>query len=452
MFIKKMLKDKEFWHSILALALPIALQNLLSSSLAMVDNLMIGRLGDIAVGAVGVSAQIAQLVNIFLFGITSGGTIFVAQYWGKKDLQGIRRTYGLVMVCCTAVSLLAAALISAFPEIVLRLYTNSEAIIAEGAKYLRIAAFSYVGIAVNLGFCTVLRSTEQVHLPVISNLISVLFNVFFNFVLIFGYLGFPRLGIQGAAIATVIASLVNPIFIFTVSYFKKYILRARLKEMFAFPKDFIPKFASVSLPVFLNEAMWAMGVAGVNMVYGRMGESNIAALTITRTVENLAFVLIIGLCNACGVLIGKSIGKGDNEKALIYAKRFTILVPAICIVIGSAIILLRSPILSLFSLSKDALRAAMCLLLVYGLEMPLRNVPFISIVGIFRAGGDTKRGMLYDIIFLWSLSLPVAILLGLVLKWDFLVVYPIVLLVEDIPKTFFCVRYILSKKWIHSVT
>lgn len=437
---------------ILALALPIALQNLLSSSLAMVDNLMIGRLGDIAVGAVGVSAQIAQLVNIFLFGITSGGTIFVAQYWGKKDLQGIRRTYGLVMVCCTAVSLLAAALISAFPEIVLRLYTNSEAIIAEGAKYLRIAAFSYVGIAVNLGFCTVLRSTEQVHLPVISNLISVLVNVFFNFVLIFGYLGFPRLGIQGAAIATVIASLVNPIFIFTVSYFKKYILRARLKEMFAFPKDFIPKFASVSLPVFLNEAMWAMGVAGVNMVYGRMGESNIAALTITRTVENLAFVLIIGLCNACGVLIGKSIGKGDNEKALIYAKRFTILVPCICIVIGSLIILLRSPILSLFSLSKDALRAAMCLLLVYGLEMPLRNVPFISIVGIFRAGGDTKRGMLYDIIFLWSLSLPVAILLGLVLKWDFLLVYPIVLLVEDIPKTFFCVRYILSKKWIHSVT
>ncbi len=437
---------------VLALALPIALQNLLSSSLAMVDNLMIGRLGDIAVGAVGVSAQIAQLVNIFLFGITSGGTIFVAQFWGKKDLAGIRRTYGLVMTCCAAVSLLASILISAFPEVILGFYTNSDLIIDEGAKYLRIAAFSYVGIAVNLGFCTVLRSTEQVRLPVISNLISVLVNVFFNAVLIFGYLGFPKLGIQGAAIATVIASLVNPAFIFTVSYFKKYILRASLKEMFNFPKGFIPKFASVSLPVFLNEAMWAMGVAGVNMVYGRMGESNIAALTITRTVENLAFVLIIGLCNACGVMIGKSIGKGDNDKALTYAKRFTVLVPCICIVIGSLIILLRAPILSLFSLSKDALFAAMCLLLIYGLEMPLRNIPFISIVGIFRAGGDTKKGMLYDVVFLWSLALPVAIVLGLVLKWEFLTVYPVVLLVEDIPKTFFCVRYILSGKWMHSVT
>ena len=452
MFIKKMLRDKEYWRLVLALALPIALQNLLSSSLAMVDNLMIGRLGDIAVGAVGVSAQIAQLVNIFLFGITSGGTIFVAQYWGKKDMEGIRRTYGLVMVCCSAVSLCAALLISLFPEVILGFYTNSDLIIAEGAKYLRIAAFSYVGIAVNLGFCTVLRSTEQVRLPVISNLISVLINVFFNAVLIFGYLGFPRLEIRGAAIATVIASLVNPLFIFTVSYCKKYILRARLKEMFTFPKGFIGKFASVSLPVFLNEAMWAMGVAGVNMVYGRMGESNIAALTITRTVENLAFVLIIGLCNACGVMIGKCIGKEENEKALIYAKRFTLLVPCVCLLIGSAIILLRAPILSLFSLSKEALHAAMWLLLIFGLEMPLRNVPFIAIVGIFRAGGDTKRGMLYDIIFLWSLSLPVAVLLGLVLKWEFLLVYPLVLLVEDIPKTFFCVRYILSGKWLHSVT
>ncbi len=452
MFIKKMVRDKEFWHLVLALALPIALQNLLSSSLAMIDNLMIGRLGDIAVGAVGVSAQIAQLINVFLFGITSGGTIFVAQYWGKKDTEGIRRTYGLVMLSCSAISLLAAVLISAFPEIVLRLYTNSDLIIEQGAKYLRIAAFSYVGIAVNLGFCTVLRSTEQVRLPVISNLISVLVNVFFNAVLIFGYLGFPRLGIQGAAIATMIASLVNPLFIFTVSYRQKNILRARLKDMFTFPEGFVKKFASVSLPVFLNEAMWATGVAGVNMVYGRMGESNIAALTITRTVENLAFVLIIGLCNACGVLIGKSIGKGDNEKALVYAKRFTILVPCVSAVIGGLIILLRVPILSLFSLSEDALFAAMCLLLIYGLEIPLRNVPFISVVGIFRAGGDTKRGMLYDIVFLWSLSLPVAILLGLVLHWEFLLVYPLVLLVEDIPKTFFCVRYVLSGKWMHSVT
>ncbi len=452
MFIQKMLQDRKFWKWILTLAIPIALQNLLSSSLAIIDNLMIGRLGDIAVGAVGICAQIAQLVNISLFGITSGGTIFAAQYWGKKDLEGIRRTYGLMTISCFIVSMLAAILISAFPEVVLGFYTNSKPIINEGAKYLRIAAFSYVGIAINLGFCTILRSTEEVKLPVISNLISVFVNIFFNAVLIFGLLGFKKFGIQGAAIATVIASLVNPLFIFLVAFFRKYILRCSLKEMFTFPKGFVKKFFSISIPVFCNEAMWALGVAGVNMVYGRMGESNIAALTITKTVENLAFVLMVGLCSACSVMIGKSIGKEDFDTAHTYAKRFTLLIPAFCLVIGGSIILLRSPLLSLFSLSEEAKYAAMFLLMFFGMEMPLRNIPYISIVGIFRAGGDTRKGMLFDVSCLWCLSLPTAIILGLVWKWEFLLVYPIVLLIEDIPKAFFCIRHTLSGKWMHSVT
>ena len=222
--------------------------------------------------------------------------------------------------------------------------------------------------------------------------------------------------------------------------------------MFNFPKGFVKKFFSVSLPVFFNEAMWALGVAGTNMVYGRMGESNIAALTITRTVENLAFVLIVGLCNACGVMIGKNIGKGAFEKAHTYAKRFTLLVPAFCLCIGGIIISTRAPILSLFSLSDEAKYAAMCLLLIFGFEMPMRNVPYISIVGIFRAGGDTRRGMLYDVSCLWCLALPTAVILGLICKWDFLLVYPIVLLVEDIPKATLCIRHTLSGKWTQSVT
>ncbi len=450
--IRNMLKDRKFWKTILSLAIPIALQNLLSSSLAIVDNLMIGRLGDIAVGAVGVSAQVAQLINVSLFGVTAGGTVFGAQYWGKKDIDGIHRTYGLVMICCTLISTLAAVLISIFPEVVLGFYTNSEKIISLGSEYLRIAAFSYIGIAINLGFCTILRSTEQVKLPVLSNLISVLVNIVLNAVLIFGLWGFPKLGIQGAAIATVVAAFVNPVFILTVSLCKNYILRCSLKKMFTFPEGFVRKYFTISLPVFFNEAMWSLGVAGTNMVFGRMGESNIAALTIARTVENIAFVLIIGLCNACAVMIGKSIGKGDENIAQIYAKRFTLLVPLVSIGIGGAIILFRAPILSLFSISREATAAAMWLLLIYSLEMPLRNIPYVSIIGIFRPGGDTVKGVVYDIAFLWGISLPLTVLLGIVLKKPFLLVYLVMLLSEDIPKATLCLRYTLSGKWIHSVT
>jgi putative MATE family efflux protein len=297
-----------------------------------------------------------------------------------------------------------------------------------------------------------LRSTEQVKLPVLSNLISVLVNIFLNAALIFGLWGFPKLGIRGAAIATVVAAFVNPVFILTVSLCKNYILRCSIKKMFTFPEGFVRKYFKISLPVFFNEAMWSLGVAGTNMVFGRMGESNIAALTIARTIENIAFVLIIGLCNACAVMIGKSIGKGDEDVAQTYAKRFSLLVPLVSIGIGSAIILFRAPILALFSISKEATVAAMWLLLIYSLEMPLRNIPYVSIIGIFRPGGDTVKGVVYDIAFLWGISLPLTILLGIVLKKPFLLVYLVMLLSEDIPKATLCLRYTLSGKWIHSVT
>lgn len=452
MFIRSMLKDKPFWKTLISLALPIAFQNLLSSSLAIVDNVMIGQLGDIAVAAVGEAAQVAFLINIFLFGLTSGGAVFAAQYWGSRNMEGIRRTYGLVLLSCTALSTIAALLVSTFPHVVLGWYTNSEAIISLGSEYLRVAAFSYIGIAINLSFCTILRSMEKVTLPVVANLISVLVNVFFNAVLIFGLWGFPKLGVKGAAIATVIAAFVNPLVIFAVSFCKRYVLRSSLREMFRFPAGFVKHFFSISFPVFFNEAMWALGVAGVNMVFGRMGESNIAALTIARTVENLAFVLVVGLCNACSVLIGKNIGRGHFDTAKLYARRFTLIVPFVCAVIGGIIVALRSPILSLFALSEEATATAMGLLFLYGLEMPLRNLPYLAIVGIFRAGGDTRTGLLYDMPCLWGIALPLTAVLGLVLKWDFLLVYLLMLLCEDIPKSILCVRHVLSNKWLRVIT
>lgn len=451
MFLQTMFKDKAFWKSTLVLALPIALQNLLSSSLAIIDTIMVGQLGDIAIGAIGEASQVAFLINIFLFGLTAGGAVFAAQYWGKKDIAGIQRTYGLVLLCCIIISVLFSILISVFPKTVMSLYTNSEPIIALGAKYLRIAAFSYIGIAINLAFCTILRSVENVRLPVVSNIIAVSTNIFFNSVLIFGYLGFPKFGVEGAAIATVISSFINPFIIFTVSLFKRNILRCSIRNMFNFPKGFVRYFFKIALPVFFNEAMWVLGVTGTNMVFGRMGEANISALTVTRTIENIAFVLIIGLGNACGVLIGKNIGENKHELAKTYAKRFTIIVPTICLLIGAVIIVIRRPILSMFAMSDVARTTAMGLLVIYGLEMALRNLPYITIVGIFRPGGDTKTGVIYDMSCLWGLALPLTIVLGLILKWNFLTVYALMLICEDIPKSLLCIRHLLSGKWIKAI-
>lgn len=452
MFFRNMIRDKAFWKTLLSLAIPIILQQLLASSLAIIDNLMVGRLGDIPVAAVGQSAQVAQLVNLFFVGICSGGAVFAAQYWGAKNKEGIRRTYGLVMLLCGSVAAVFAALVSLFPARVLSLYTNSPAIIAQGSGYIRIAAFSYIGIGLNFGFCAVLRSVEQVRLPVISSIVAVLVNVFFNGVLIFGKLGFPRLGIQGAAIATVIAAFVNPLVILTVSLVQRNVLRCPLREMFRFPAGFVRRFVSIALPALANEALWALGSAGIIMVYGRMGEKNVAALTINSTVQNLAFVALVGLCNACAVMIGKHIGEGDFPRVKEYAKRFVFLTPAVSLGIGLLVVALRGVILSCFSLSAQASAVASSLLLIYGLEMALRNLPYIIIVGVFRPGGNTRVGMFFDLVCLWGIALPLTAVLGLVCKWDFTTVYLCALLAEDIPKVCLLLPYFFKFGWIRSVT
>ncbi len=452
MFIKRMARDKVFWKTMISLAVPIILQQLLTSCLAIVDNVMVGQLGDIAVAAVGQSAQVAQLINLFFVGICSGGAVFAAQYWGAKDHKGIRRTYGLVMLLCGGMAVLFALLVCAFPKQVLSLYTNSPAIIEQGAQYLRIAAFSYIGIGLNFGFCTILRSVEQVRLPVISNVFAVSVNILFNWLLIFGKGGFPALGVRGAAIATVLSACMNPLIIFTVSFIKGNVLRCPLRKLFCFGKGFVRRFIAMALPAFANEAMWALGTAGTNMVYGRMGESNVAALTINNTVHNLAFVALIGLCNACAVMLGKRIGEGKVDEVKEYAKRFLLLTPVVSLGMGLAIIALRAPLLSCFSLSPEASKVAFTLLLIFGLESTIRNIPYVTIVGIFRPGGNTRIGMVFDGVCLWGISLPLTIVLGLVLRWDFATVYLCMLLAEDVPKVSIILPYFFKFKWIHSVT
>lgn len=452
MFLKKMMSDKVFWKTMLSLAIPIVLQQLLSSSLAMVDNLMVGRLGDIPVAAVGQAAQAAQLINLFFIGICSGGAVFAAQYWGAKNMNGIRATYGLVMLLCGGISVIFSVLVSLFPAQVISLYTDSPAIIAEGAAYIRIAAFSYIGIALNFGLCTILRSVEQVRLPVIANAVTVLVNVFFNGVLIFGKCGFPALGVRGAAIATVISSLVNPTVILIISMIKRNILRCSVKELFRFPQGFVRRFLVMALPAFINESAWALGIAVTNMVYGRMGETNVAAMTVTNTVQNISFVAFIGLCNAAAVMIGKRIGEGKIDDVKEYAKRFLWLAPTFSLVIGLVVSVLRRPLVSCFALSHEAAATAMVLLVIYGLEMVIRTPTYIAIVGIFRPAGSTRIGMILDGTTLWLIAVPVSLVLGLVLRLDFVTVYLCTLLAEDIPKISFMLPYFFKFRWIHTIT
>ncbi|MBQ8334277.1 MAG: MATE family efflux transporter [Clostridia bacterium] len=448
--------DRGFWRVTLRLALPIAFQNMLTSSFSLVDTLMVSMLGDISLAAAGMAGQWSWLLNIFLFGVSSGAAIFISQYFGVDDKKGIHRTSGIALVSglvLGAIFMIAACLA---PAAVMRIFGDEEAVIAEGVAYLRIAGFSYFAVVISGVWSSVLRSTAQVKLPMYVALITTVENAVLNYLFIFGGFGIPAMGIRGAALATVASSWTGAILLLVLSLRPGNIVYAPLRELLHFSKASIALFYRKALPVMANESMWGLGTFCFNAIYGALGYENYEALTILRTFESIAFAFFVGLCNASCVMVGKSVGAGKIGRACQDALRFTILIPAVSIVIGWIIILYRAQLVSVFNLSgnisETVLLTAQSLLVVYALEIPLRNIPYIQIVGVFRSGGDTTTGVIYDLSCLWGLSLPATLIAAFVLDLPFVAVFAVMYLCEDIIKSILCLRHFRSAKWLRPVT
>lgn len=449
-------KNKQFYASMLRLAVPIALQNLLVSSFTLVDTLMVGQLGDIELASVGMAGQWSWLLQMVLFGIVSGMSIFVSQYWGEKNTDGIHKVYGIALASGIVISLVFALSAFFFPQSVMSIFNREPEVIEAGGSYLKIVAFSYPAVMLGNIMFALLRSTECVKIPMAISLISTVFNAFFNYGLIFGAFGLPEMGIRGAALATCISSWVSPIAALVIARAKKLLLAAPIKEIFSFGADMLVTFYKRAAPVIFNESAWGLGTFVITLIYSNLGSEYYAAVTILKTFENIAFTIFIGICNASCVMIGKSIGAGDIEDGLNTSKKMAIIVPLISIPIGLLIILFRDNLVHLFNMSgnltEETRRIAVGIMTVYACEIPIRNIPYIQIVGIFRPGGETARGLYYDIGCLWGLSIPATAIAAYVLKLDFVLVYIIMYIFEDIPKSILCIKYYLTKKWIKPVT
>ena len=442
--------DRGFWAAALPLALPIALQNLLMTSFRLVDTLMVGRLGDVSIAAVGLAGWASFLVELLAFGMSSGAAVFIAQYHGANNKEGILKTYGTMMLFMVPMGLLFTVGVAMYPEFVMKLFTEDTALIQEGARYLRFACVSYVSLTVNLAFSTLLRCTEQVKIPMWTSGFSAVLNAVLNYIFIFGVFGLPAMGVAGAGLATAISSLMNPVLMLVISAIKRTVLIAPLKQIFAI-KGFFKDFWGRALPVLLNELFWSLSIVGINMVFGRMGTDNYAALTIERTIEGLVFVFFVGICNACNILVGKSIGAGDIEKGKSYARRFLAFTPLLGIVTGLVIVLLRNPLIGLFDLSSAATQTAKTLLIIFSIDACVRYLPYIEVVGIFRAGGDTRFGLLSDIVSQYAFILPTVVVAGLVFRLPFLTTYILMLVVDDVSKLLITIPHFRSMRWIKPI-
>ena len=444
--------DKGFWKMTLSLAIPIAFQNMLVASFGLVDTLMVGQLGDVSLSATGMAGQWSWLLNMVIFGISSGAAIFISQYWGTQNLKGIRRVTGIALsvgVILSVIFMLAGLIC---PETIIKIFNQEPAVVEEGAKYLRIACLSYPALAVNMILSSTLRSAEHPKLPMITSIVSALANAILNYILIFP----AGLGVKGAAIATAISMWLNTLFLITLSIARKNILFAPLREYFAFKMSNVAEFFKKATPVIINETMWGMGTVAYNIIFANMGHEEYAAITIVRTFENISFCFFIGLCSACCVMVGKSIGAGDIREGIRTSKRFMILMPVMAGLVGTFVILFRSPLVSLFNLgsniSEYTITTAQSIMIIYAVWAIVRNIPYLTVVGIFRPGGDTTMSMLTEIGALWLFAVPMTYLAANVWGLPFLAVYAVMYLCEDIPKAIIFLTYWRSGKWIRPVT
>ena len=447
----RLFEDKRFYKTFLHIAVPIALQQLVSSSVNLLDVLMVGQLGEVSIASLGLSNQVFFLFSVILFGISSGSAIFTAQYWGKRDIGNIRKVLGIGLTLSISVGILFTLGAVIFPEKMLGFYTKDLAVIELGSGYLSIVGFSYILTAITYCYVAVLRSTQRVKLPMAVTVVALSMNILLNYALIFGNFGLPALGVRGAAIGTAVSRSVECVLLLTLTYALKTPAAGRIRELFNFDLVFFKRILTTSFPALMNEVIWAFGITTYNSIYAHIGTEAIAAVNINSTIENMAFVAFIGAANASAIMIGNQIGSGREYLAYDYGKRFIVLGVVGALLVGIVLVLLRGPLLSLYNITATSYFYSNRLLLIFSSTMWVRVTNMIIFIGVLRSGGDTRFALATEAVAVWLVGVPAAMIGASIFKLPIYWVYSLAMM-EEISKLFVIFRRFTSKRWINNLT
>ncbi len=437
-------ENKNFLRKVIFIALPIILQELINSSINIADTLMIGSLGENSITAVALGNQIFFLFILFVFGINSGASVFMGQFWGVKDTKSIHKTMGISLVSSLIVAFCFLILAQTIPEKLLIIYTRDPEVLKLGAKYLKIVSFTYPFYATSFVINMANRSTERTRFPMYTSLIALCLNVSLNYIFIFEF----GLGVAGAAIGTLIARTIEVIAqIIIIEKYKLPIL-GKPHEYFLAKKDFIKEYYRRALPVIGNELMWALGVTLYMVAYGLCTASNSpqASIQIANTVKQLFMVIGIGIGSASAVIIGNLLGANDIEKAKLYAKKFTKLVALIGFIMALLLFFSAPYILGFFDVSESVRQDTILILRVIAVSMNFSLMNYLNIIGILRPGGDTLYCLLLDSASVWLCGVPLAFLTATVFGLPIYFVF-MGAASEEIVKLIFSYRRVKSNKW-----
>jgi putative MATE family efflux protein len=445
-----MLRDRIYLSTLTRLALPIVFQNLVSSLLNVVGVIMIGQLGETSVAAVGLANQVFFLLILMLFGISSGAAIFTAQFWGQEDVYSIRRVLGLGLAVSLAGATIFTILAVFFPRPVLSIYSNDPQVVELGSQYLQIIGLSYMTTAVTLTYASVMRSTGQARIPAFVSVVAILMDATLNYVLIFGKLGLPAMGVRGAALGTCLARYFETILLLVITYKGKFPAAARMHELFGASRELVKKYAFTALPVALGEMLWSLGVTTYNIIYAHISTEAVAAVNISATIEGLGFVVIFGLVNANAIMIGNQIGAGREEKAFTYARRAMFMSLLLGLLLGAGFVLSSGLILSLYKVSETVHQFARSILFVLGAVFWIRACNSMMVAAVLRSGGDTRFALVLDAATVWGIGVPLGYISAFVLH---LPVYFVILIImtEELIKVIIGFFRFSSKKWINNL-
>lgn len=446
----KRIDSDAFYKKLTRLALPIALQSFISASLNLVDNLMVGSLGETELAAVGIGVQLFFIFWMVIFGFTSGCNTFTAQFWGNKNLVNIRKVIGFSLTVSFAAGVFFFIIAVFFAEYFVMLFTDDPAALELAVDYIHIGSPVFLMLGISVSFQTALRATQQPRIPLYISMVAFTTNTVLNYIFIFGKMGVPAMGVQGAALATVIARAIEMSLVLWVVFGRKNIISGHIKEFFKWNKLLAVRIFKNALPTTINEVSWGLGMAACNMAYAQAGITAYAAVRASLTIFDLFILFAFSLGDAALILLGEHLGRGERDYAIGASKKLIKVVLIIGIASGTLLIFIGKPLLGFFDFSPEGFEFAYSILLVYGLTMWVDLYSGVHIIGVLRGGGDTRFAMVTEVGTIWLIAVPLAF--AGTLLWD-LPIYLVILLVrsETVIKSIILTFRWTSCKWANTM-
>jgi len=442
--------EKHFYKSLFALVIPIAIQNLITSAVNSVDVFMLGFVGQAELSAVSLANQVQFLIGGLFFGITSGIVMLCSQYWGKKDTDTIQKVMGIAFKLAFVICIMFALAAIFFPRTIMLVYTNDMKLVEIGVGYLKIISISYILLAFSQVYLSVLRSVERAHVSTIISSLALITNVILNAVFIFGLFGAPKLGVIGVAVATTIARIIEVILCFWDLYHNK-VFKFNVKFVFEWDKLLFLDYLKYSIPALLNDIAWTFAFSTYSIIMGHLNADVVAANSVVSTVRNLCSVLCFGIAAGGTVLIGKAIGENRLEDAKRDADRLVKASVLSGVITGIVLLFIKPIVFECFILSERAYEYLNIMLIINSYYIVGQVFNTVTIAGIFRAGGDSKFGMICDTITMWVIAVPLGFFTAFVLKLPPMAVY-FVLCLDEFWKIPVVIKHYKSYKWLKNIT